>query len=205
MRILHSARPLLLMGIFAACASADTVIIYTLNFSGGSPTPTSGSFTYDATEGLFTSFNVSWDGVSFDLLPSANGPVTQNYSAECDSGGSGAEFFALLTNGGECNGSEISDAWRVYPPNPPGNDFYTSFNIFLFNDSNSGYGIGGSDPDSTFAPAFTSGTFTMTQTTPEPAGATLALAGVLLLLRRPISCQLARARWSVGRLRLNVH
>src|ERR1700704_2966518 len=57
--------------LFVQAASAST--IYTINFSGGLPNPTSGSFTYDPVSG-FSDFIVAWDSFTFDLTAGANAP-----------------------------------------------------------------------------------------------------------------------------------
>src|SRR5262249_36580797 len=57
--------------LFIQAASAAT--IYTINFSGGSPLPTSGSFTYDPVSG-FSNFSVVWDNFTFDMTAAANAP-----------------------------------------------------------------------------------------------------------------------------------
>ena len=68
--------PLLLLLLFAAigapAAHADSLTLGTLNFTvtGGGPNATSGSFVYDNTTSLFTSFNVEWAGTNWDFEPS---------------------------------------------------------------------------------------------------------------------------------------
>lgn len=55
-----------LVGVLPALADP---IQYTIDFTltQGSPLPTSGSFIYDSSTSTFTSFDVVWDGDTFDL------------------------------------------------------------------------------------------------------------------------------------------
>ena len=57
-------------------AHADTVTAYTINFTttSGSPSPASGSFTFDSTTPQFSNFLVTWNGETFDMTLSANNP-----------------------------------------------------------------------------------------------------------------------------------
>src|SRR5262249_37086047 len=124
---------------------------------GGSPNPTSGFFTYDITAGGFTAFKVTWNGQNFNFLPSVNNPVSQNGCPATN----GAGIFAMLVNGGTCNGLSLGKRWGVFPPNPSGNIHTSVLALDLFNSNNQGYVIGGSDSDPTFVATPTSGTFTV--------------------------------------------
>lgn len=156
-------------------------ITYNINFSGGSPTPTSGTFTYDTTANDFTSFNVTFDGVNFNFLPSANGPVTQG---SCSPLFTGPEIYALLTgSAGSCGGLPLAPAWDAFPPNPAGGTSTEQLLLTFFNSSNSGGLIGGGAAIPSPLP-FTSGTFTVTTAvtpTPEPGTISLMLTGLGLL------------------------
>ena len=57
-------------------ARGDTITNYVINFTttSGSPTPASGSFTYDSSNPLFSNFLVTWNGLTFDLTALANAP-----------------------------------------------------------------------------------------------------------------------------------
>ena len=166
---------------FVTGATAGS-IQYNLIFSGGSPTPTSGSFTYNTTTASFTQFDVVFDGRDFNLIPSANSPVTHNYQI-CPVITNAAGFFGVLTGGGSCGGSPLVDTWAVYPPNPAGGTFNTSFNIGLFTSTtNAGYGIGGNWPDTGYVHSYTSGTFSLQQATPEPSSVILVLSSSVLFL-----------------------
>jgi nucleoside-specific outer membrane channel protein Tsx len=60
----------LFVAIGAPRVSADTLTDYTIAFTRFDPSdllPTSGSFQYDSTTNQFTSFQVVWDGFTFDL------------------------------------------------------------------------------------------------------------------------------------------
>jgi len=137
---------------------SPTSVTYHIGFAGGAPNPTSGSFTYDTSAGVFTSFDVIWNGINFNFLPSANNPVSQNGCPLVNA----AQLFAILTVGGKCNGSALSNTWAVYPPNPPGNVFSSNLDFHLFTPNAAGYVIGGIDPDPSFIATPTSGTFTLT-------------------------------------------
>jgi hypothetical protein len=62
-----------LLAISAPLAVAGPVQ-YTIDFTltSGSPMPSSGSFIYNSLTSTFTSFNVVWDGDTFDLTSAAN-------------------------------------------------------------------------------------------------------------------------------------
>jgi hypothetical protein len=92
---------LLLPLAFALPAKADVLTTYDISFTGSSPLPTSGSFTYDSTNPNFSNFTVVWDGISFDLTASANNPASYFGAPACSNGNTGAAAaFALLTT---CN------------------------------------------------------------------------------------------------------
>jgi len=73
-------------------AVADTMTTYTINFTTTSGiAPTSASYTWDvppgSVTGYFTSFQVVWDGVTFDMTTSANEPFSGN-AGLCEAYGS---------------------------------------------------------------------------------------------------------------------
>lgn len=59
--------------------------------------PTSGSFTYDASIPSFSNFLVVWDGFSFDLTASANGPSVGGIGSPCGGATGAALSFAVLS------------------------------------------------------------------------------------------------------------
>jgi len=67
---------------------------YFVNFSGSSPLPGIGVFTYDAASPRFSNFFVSWGGVLFDMTSAANAPVVGGGCPGAPS--SAATSFALL-------------------------------------------------------------------------------------------------------------
>jgi hypothetical protein len=104
------------VAIAAICAPAahtGTKTTYNITFTGGSPNPTMGSFTYDSTNPQFSNFTVLWDGITFDLTSSANSPTF------CDPGckevESGAKYaFRFLSGPTRCKpapGMECSSKW----------------------------------------------------------------------------------------------
>ncbi len=68
--------PLLLTAVFGSLPVLAAPVDYVINFTltGGSPLPTSGTFTYDSGGPGFTAFLVEWSGFTFDLAASANAP-----------------------------------------------------------------------------------------------------------------------------------
>lgn len=154
LRALTAAVGCMLVVTSLATRADAELLTYDIVFSGGPPMPTAGSFTYDTTQGLFTSFYVIWNGVYLDILPSANNPVTQN------NGPQGVhQLFETLVNGGTCNGLPLENFWGVYPPNPPGNVFSSTFLIALFTSARDGILAGAGYPDPDFVAEYTSGTF----------------------------------------------
>lgn len=79
---------------FAPVAGAATM--YTIDFSGGSPNPTSGSFTYDPSTG-FSNFIVVWEGVSVDLTANANAPYVANATGCSGEASTPAYGFAIMS------------------------------------------------------------------------------------------------------------
>lgn len=84
-------------------AHADVITTYDINFTCTSgPTcilPTSGTFTYDATDHLFTNFEVVWDGSTINLEGKANaGPSVQGSNPCLGSATGGAATYLLMTS-----------------------------------------------------------------------------------------------------------
>ena len=150
------------------------LVTHEMVFSGGSPTPTSGSFTYDTTSMQFTFFSIKWNGANINLLPSANSPVTQNNPS---AGGtvpyfSQHDLFVALTEGWRLpDGRVLNNTWVVYPPNPPGNVFSSNLALHLFVD-NEGVVTGGEYPNPDFTATYTFGTFTVVR---KPSTSALSL------------------------------
>jgi hypothetical protein len=178
MNVQFFTRQFFLIGVFAACAHAAP-ILYNIGFSGGSPNPTSGSFTYDASTTQFTSFVVTWDGATFDLTSAANAPAG---NGGCTA--TSAQFFSILTGGpGVCAGTNTIE-WDGVVTNPS----QASFEI-------ADLGTGAGSPFATIAVqvaggshplAQTSGAFLATAVAPEPPSILLTCGGIALLglLRR---------------------
>lgn len=105
----------LLLALGAVPAGA-TSVYYTIDFTltQASPLPTSGSFYYDASTSTFTSFEVLWDGESFDFTASANTSLFYVTTDPCYSGAANGaqDIFLLLTS---CS----SDANPTYYTGPP--------------------------------------------------------------------------------------
>ncbi len=91
--------PLLLA--LATLPAAASSSYYTIAFSltSSAPLPTSGGFFYDASTSTFSSFDVSWDGDSFDLTAGANAAPFYTTTDPCYSGAANGpqDIFLLLT------------------------------------------------------------------------------------------------------------
>jgi hypothetical protein len=129
----------------ASAASADVFTDYTINFTGGSPKPTAGSFTYDETNPQFSSFFVTWDGLTFDLTSSANAPGTSPPLPACIGGTLDAEasFDALSS---DCSGEQSwsagtsggSPVFNFFVDAPPNNPFEIHGNLSGFTGPDAG-------------------------------------------------------------------
>jgi hypothetical protein len=89
---------LVFAAIGAPNAHAD-VTEYTINFTGGSPNPTSGSFDFDnnpADLTPFSDFTVVWEGLTFDLTSAANSAFVYGVPP-CISAAGAQAAFQLLT------------------------------------------------------------------------------------------------------------
>jgi hypothetical protein len=72
---------------------------YEINFQASvGLAPTSGSFTYDSANQIFSNFLVDWSGTFFDLTSSANAP--EGVGDRCGFGSGAAGAFAFITNPG---------------------------------------------------------------------------------------------------------
>jgi len=174
------ARLVILIGICAAAAQADTIQTYDINFTGGSPNPT-GQFTYDVTMNVFTAFTVTWDGIIFDLTTSANTPFTQG---DCPTSDPQASFQFLTS--GKCGTSAIGQDWHTDAVPSP---FFEVYGIGSDTFVNMAFGTFDVGPGN-----FTvneNGTFTTTLV-PEPSSAILVLSALL-----PIAI-LTRKRFARG-------
>lgn len=171
----------LLMGLVGAAASATAApITYNINFTGGTPNPTSGSFTYDSAAALgsqFTGFNVLWSGISFDLTAQANSPIAGGTG--CPAGLTSATFFSILSGNSVCSGTP-SNQWNGFA-SPPGLE---SFLICQGTGGGMGCNTVGriaarSDLFLSFsgAPVNASGEFTISPAVPEPSSLALLLGG----------------------------
>jgi hypothetical protein len=176
---------LLFLAISALCAGADTI-----TFTGAPPgplTPT-GSFAYNTTTNLFTSFVVVWNGITFDLSGSANSPQIFGAGPACLAGATGAPAaLALLTNcGAEAFWEALEDT--------------TGFAQFTF-----AAGVSPSHPfidisnTQTASPppsvGFTDGGTYQVSAVPEPGTFSLMLIGVglVLVMRKRIAQGLPQA------------
>jgi hypothetical protein len=115
------ARLIALLFAFGAIPILPAPVHYTINFTGGPPTPTSGSFDYDPTTQVITNFVVVIEGASFNLTSAANSPGIV-FTNVCNPGFTGAAAtFGLLAG---CAGSG-TPGWFV--------SLETSPNQSLFN------------------------------------------------------------------------
>ena len=152
-----------------ATASPAALVSYDLTFSGGSGGPTQGAFSFDTSRQQFTDFNIEWHGKTFDILNSANGPVTQNYHpyGSCTPFNAQAVYSAI-TGGGRCAGDPLTLSWNIYPPNPAGNTTTSQLSLTGMTSGRSGFVIGASYPDRSYIAAASSGAFTTKGSAPSP-------------------------------------
>lgn len=105
---------MLLLAAISAVPASATLITYEIDFSaasiGSGPTPT-GTFTWNTSTDMFTSFMVSWNGHNFNLLSSANAPFvspTDPCSGATSNPGSPSDTFALFSSSPGCAGGSIN-------------------------------------------------------------------------------------------------
>jgi hypothetical protein len=98
-----------LLWSLAIPALASTYSIVLTDISASS-IDASGSFDYTPLAG-FSSFQVVWDGMNFDLTAAANDPFMPVYAAGCDAANA-ATFFAVLT-GGDANCPDTVVGWEA--------------------------------------------------------------------------------------------
>ena len=160
----------------AAVFLTASPITYNINFTDGSPNPTSGSFQYDsAGSGLFSNFIVLWQGFNFDLTSAANAP---SVTGSCVS--SASNSFALLNGTLACVQPGVGPTWV-------GQGNGTGFADFDFQGSDSSNSNELLIQDVSFVEAslsLASGNFTITTpvATPEPGSIALAFIGGASLL-----------------------
>lgn len=163
----------------AAVFLTASPITYNINFTDGSPNPTSGSFQYDsAGSGTFSNFIVVWQGFNFDLTLEANAP---SVTGGCVS--SASNSFALLNGTLACVQTGTGPTWVADSGDGTGSGF-ADFEIQGFDSSSLNDLL---IQDVTFvesAPPLTRGNFTITTpvATPEPGSIALAFIGGASLL-----------------------
>lgn len=166
------------LGLVGAGASATAApILYNINFTGGSPNPTSGSFQYDPSTFTFSSFLVTWNTFTFDLTAAANSPYS--IAGTCATAApDGQDVFNWLIATTPCGPHD----WRADPNAFTPSQYFSlgpqvpmSNEVFLFTVQS---GPGGPPA------AFTEGTFTVTAAVPEPSSLPLVLTGCAWLAWR---------------------
>ena len=164
----------------AAVFLTASPITYNINFTNGSPNPTSGSFQYDsAGSGTFSNFIVLWQGFNFDLTSQANAP---SVSGSCVS--SASNSFALLNGTLACVQTGPGPVWGADSSDSTALGF-ADFEIQGFDSSSLNDLI---IQDVIFVegtqPPLTRGNFTITNpvATPEPGSIALAFIGGASLL-----------------------
>jgi hypothetical protein len=166
----------LIAAAFALPTHADTITTYTINFTttSGSPTPLSGSFTYDSTTPLFTDFLVTWNGNTFNLTAEANSPTTGS-SGCLGEASSPAYGFSMMSTSLNCGGL-TSFVWSGFAGEGTGGAGIFDFIVgtTVGDDFISAGGIGSGTPTA-------SGTYAIVAT-PEAATYSLMLVGCLTIL-----------------------
>jgi hypothetical protein len=167
-------RDFLMMCVAASCGlvavpAYSVPIHYEISFTGGPPTPTSGSFDYDPAIPTFSNFVVISQGITFDLTAEANSPseIFPVFETNCVLSGP-ALGFALMSKDACITeiGAQIEWAQNNVP-------LFT----FIAVDSTIGLRIvdapgGGSRGE------FASGQWTITAATAVPEPATLVLVAL---------------------------
>lgn len=171
----------LLIGLLGAAADATAApILYNINFTGGSPNPTSGSFRYDAAAAIgaqFSLFNVVWNGIAFDLTASANNP--EQIGTGCPAGPTSATFFDVLSGVSQCTPVSAGRRWFVG---------IAGANLSVFSmceqaannsacSEQTGYHRAVSGLVATNSVTQTGGAFTITSAVPEPGTIWMTLIG----------------------------
>jgi hypothetical protein len=182
------------VGLFIAVSLPTRAQTFFMGFQNttGAPAPTSGGFTYGPVNGFpyfgapaFSNFQVTWDGLTFDLTGSANGPETFG-GDECNPFSSPGFGLAIMTQTVSGCKTTPTYEWFAFAGNPPiGASF--AFGVITNGVGDSQRGGASieifSDPTGTptIPNASASGTWTVTQV-PEPPGALLLAAGLLALM-----------------------
>lgn len=163
----------LIVGIGATSARADTITSYTITFTTSSGVaPTSGSFTYDSTTPLFTNFTVTWGGVIFNLTAEANSPITGATDCSGESH-TPAYGFAIMSHALSGCVGPVSYGW-----------FATGYPDTFEFEAGDAIGIDVIEVGLTTSAGagFASGNWSLSPvSTPEPGSAALTLTGLGLL------------------------
>jgi hypothetical protein len=166
---------LVVVGIASRADAAP--ISYTIDFTGGTPLPTSGSFKYDPTTPNFTDFLVQWNGVLYDLTNLANAPLMGGV-LPCLGGTTGAEatFHMLSDCASQPNSTwsgqtdSAGDEFRIHSYGP---GFTAGIEINDFHPT---------DPQ---PETFSYGTWSITEAVPEPSSfIPITLVGVFIARKR---------------------
>lgn len=183
---------LLIVALGAPVARADVAdaATYSIFFVGTPPFPTAGSFTYDPDIQTFSSFLVTWNGITFDLTSAANAPVVSATPPPClGSATGGAASFALLN--GDCTPAQgnFTTLWFAQMQPDPIFEFSTydptSFiKIYAFDNPQAGYQVAGGDW------SLTQPTIPGPGTAPEPGTLVMFASGIVAIagaVRRKIN------------------
>ena len=168
---------LIIAAAFSVPAYADTITNYTIDFTtaSGSPTPLSGSFTYDSTNPLFTNFLVAWNGKTFDLTAEANSPTTAGSGCTGEAS-TPAYGFGIMSMSLHCGGL-TSYVWSGFAGQGTGGagifDFIAGTQVG--DDFISAGGIGTGTPTAV-------GHYSIQATVPEPSTMFLLGTGLLSVL-----------------------
>jgi hypothetical protein len=179
-------------------------VAYTIDFSltQDGPLPTSGSFDYDSSTSTFTSFDVVWDGDTFDLTATANSFAFSSPTDPCYAGATtGAqEVFLLMTTCSNDNNPAYDNGTPYYLADiyPYGSPEYSAFGFYADvpggGGNIDGNGVYAYGTATSICPPETCYTYSVQAVggfdatpVPEPGSYALMLAGLGWLMRKRIA------------------
>jgi hypothetical protein len=181
-----------LVAAFPLRLNADTIDNYTINFTPdpGFTAPTSGAFSYDTTTDSFTAFQVTWYGYTFTFDEfDENAPYTANTGCSGETAGNGAFGFNLIAQTlSGCSSPPLTYEWwsQALPSQ------YPNQSVFEFYTIDTGIGedeIYAAITGNTNPGVNAHGTWSITETAPEPGTLVPFVLGIACLFGVRRKCQ----------------